>query len=431
MMADDLMEVSADFGRVSRENSDIDIDLDDETQSHYDGLDEFMVEDGDFMGDRYTNRDEEEQTIIDEAMADEAQTPQAVTVEMLENLTEDIADFYGDDILIDMEGASENIEVRAVVPEHIVLMPAQQDIGQSPIDDKYSTHNVEPKGIIDSIHPHPTDDSLFEEPKTTYSPSRLPEHLTTGNDLVDPVASARSSAGEYYPAVLDTKVKADDWNRDTTIQPISLSENDETFKECVNEPEIDTSAAIIQNDHDQGDDLNAKLPADEEPNHPGSLIEEDGYEEDFHQPAPSTPTDLQVTHIYSEEAEQESETEDANNNRSTSSTGLNRSSNIPADDLSTQIDVNNKDSSVEDRTIIHPVIVAYQDNLMSLFPPYEAEQDSQVYFLDDETLANGSIQSLLESCRIVLGESIGKEEEQEIQIPSLGLNICEVLLDSH
>ena len=76
---------------------------------------------------------------------------------------------------------------------------------------------------------------------------------------------------------------------------------------------------------------------------------------------------------------------------------------------------------------VHPVVVVYQNNEISLFPPLEQDEaSSQTFFLHDEKLAGQSISKLLEECRVVLAESIGEEEELEIRIEELGLYINEV-----
>ena len=76
---------------------------------------------------------------------------------------------------------------------------------------------------------------------------------------------------------------------------------------------------------------------------------------------------------------------------------------------------------------VHPVVVVYQNNEISLFPPAEQNlESSQTFFLQDEKLAGQSISKLLEACRIVLDESIGEEDELEIRIEELGLFISEV-----
>ena len=81
----------------------------------------------------------------------------------------------------------------------------------------------------------------------------------------------------------------------------------------------------------------------------------------------------------------------------------------------------------QEPSYIHPVVVVYQDNEMSLFPPVDRDQEhSQTYFLHDETYAAGSINNLLGACRSVLGESISEQDELEIHITELGLHVSEV-----
>lgn len=78
-------------------------------------------------------------------------------------------------------------------------------------------------------------------------------------------------------------------------------------------------------------------------------------------------------------------------------------------------------------TYIHPIVMIYQDNEMSLFPPIEQGQEhSEIFFLQDEKLAGENIKTLLGACRSVLGESIGEQDELVISIDDLGLHISEV-----
>lgn len=81
---------------------------------------------------------------------------------------------------------------------------------------------------------------------------------------------------------------------------------------------------------------------------------------------------------------------------------------------------------------VHPIVIIYQDNEISLFPPVsrdedeEREEKSSTYFLQDEQLANDSIQTLLGALRSILGESIGEQDELTIDNEELGLHINEV-----
>ncbi|KAF2815776.1 uncharacterized protein BDZ99DRAFT_122136 [Mytilinidion resinicola] len=74
---------------------------------------------------------------------------------------------------------------------------------------------------------------------------------------------------------------------------------------------------------------------------------------------------------------------------------------------------------------LHPVIVIYADNEpMSLFHP-RVEDESQTYFLEDESIAHETIYELLQACRTVLGDTISDEDELEMDIAKLGLCIRE------
>ncbi|OJD34553.1 conserved glutamic acid-rich protein [Diplodia corticola] len=73
----------------------------------------------------------------------------------------------------------------------------------------------------------------------------------------------------------------------------------------------------------------------------------------------------------------------------------------------------------------HPVVVVYQGDEISLFPPHGSDTSDSFYFLHDESLANESIRSLLQACRQVLGETMRDEDELEFDIAELGLCVSE------
>lgn len=76
---------------------------------------------------------------------------------------------------------------------------------------------------------------------------------------------------------------------------------------------------------------------------------------------------------------------------------------------------------------VHPVIVVYQENKISLFPPKDQDDErDSTYFLEEEQLASDTIRNLLGACRSVLGESISGQDELAIDIGDLGLHISEV-----
>ena len=76
---------------------------------------------------------------------------------------------------------------------------------------------------------------------------------------------------------------------------------------------------------------------------------------------------------------------------------------------------------------LRTVIVMYQDEEVSLFPPWTDDTESApAYLLSNESLAHGGALNLLSACREVLAESVDELEELEISIPDLGLKINEV-----
>ncbi|KAL9615155.1 MAG: hypothetical protein Q9167_000361 [Letrouitia subvulpina] len=78
----------------------------------------------------------------------------------------------------------------------------------------------------------------------------------------------------------------------------------------------------------------------------------------------------------------------------------------------------------QDKSDLHPVLVNYQDNEISLFPPKNDQlDDSQTYFLQDERYAWDSLHDLLNACKTILEEDIEEYEELEITFQGLDLRI--------
>ncbi|KAF3481136.1 uncharacterized protein GIQ15_03895 [Arthroderma uncinatum] len=88
-----------------------------------------------------------------------------------------------------------------------------------------------------------------------------------------------------------------------------------------------------------------------------------------------------------------------------------------------------KESDESELSALHNVQVLYQDSEISLFPPKEDDL-SETYFLEDEALAHEPIGDLLNACRSVLGDHMGKDEELFIEIECLGLHVTEATRSS-
>jgi hypothetical protein len=73
---------------------------------------------------------------------------------------------------------------------------------------------------------------------------------------------------------------------------------------------------------------------------------------------------------------------------------------------------------------VHPVTLYYLEEEMSLFPPMLGDATS-VYFLSDPSVASGPLSQLLAACRDILAGTLDHHDELVLDIPGLGLHICE------
>jgi hypothetical protein len=73
---------------------------------------------------------------------------------------------------------------------------------------------------------------------------------------------------------------------------------------------------------------------------------------------------------------------------------------------------------------LHPVIVTYLGQEMSLFPPVENDSTT-TFFLADLSLAYKPFDNLLKACRDILGDSLEHDDELVLDIPALGLHVSE------
>lgn len=78
----------------------------------------------------------------------------------------------------------------------------------------------------------------------------------------------------------------------------------------------------------------------------------------------------------------------------------------------------------QEPTHLHPVTVNYLDQEYALFPP-EDHDDDTTYLLQDSALATQPFEKLLAACRDLIGEGMGHDDEIVIDIPTLGLHICQ------
>lgn len=103
---------------------------------------------------------------------------------------------------------------------------------------------------------------------------------------------------------------------------------------------------------------------------------------------------------------------------------------LPEDSAQTTSDAQHEevqestDTHTDPTREVHPVTLVYLEEEMSLFPPLMGDESS-VYFLSDPSLASQSLDKLLAACREILTGTLDHHDELVLDIPGLGLHICE------
>ncbi|EXJ68324.1 uncharacterized protein A1O5_08115 [Cladophialophora psammophila CBS 110553] len=90
-------------------------------------------------------------------------------------------------------------------------------------------------------------------------------------------------------------------------------------------------------------------------------------------------------------------------------------------------DQHDNTAKIEDKRAaqtVHPVTLVYLEEEMSLFPPMIGDASS-VYFLPDASLAFEPLDRLLAACREILTGTLDHHDELVLDVPGLGLHICE------
>ena len=88
-----------------------------------------------------------------------------------------------------------------------------------------------------------------------------------------------------------------------------------------------------------------------------------------------------------------------------------------------QIDHHSEQAELPSR-FVPTVKVIYQDSEICLFPP-QNDEGAETFFLSEASLAHESLGKLLASCRDVLADTIGDDDELVLDVASLGLHISE------
>ncbi|MCJ1294671.1 hypothetical protein MMC34_006229 [Xylographa carneopallida] len=410
---EDPMEVSMDFEKRLLDEEDIDIDLGLGGKSPYNQEDDYMLEDTNFMEDN-----DDQPDANDDEMADEVGTPQPMADAPEVYLESGFDDATGFDILVDDEDlvdVDETMSQSGSIANHAEEILELHDASSSQLPDDLEEHVFE------------SDDYHFPQPLGDDHDVFQPVHeaLLTQNNIGADEEDLSYDAHESEPPVnLGSPSSQNAGNNDADQREDFDIERFPGF----NHGDKSSSAAestsgedpSVKNKHAEQDSriISAQESVMNNPDRT-PRAKESSVEASKHQVLGDSDDSKNLSPgvLENRNAILHSPVEDAAKHHPNIATG-DRDGPEQHDDLA--LDVKNLDT-----INLHPVIVVYQENEISLFPPHETEKQSATYFLQDESIANGSIRALLGACRMVLADSIGDHDELEVKIVPLGIDISE------
>jgi hypothetical protein len=420
--AEDPMELSTDMEKGFLGDEDIDIDLSLDGRSPYAQEDAYMLEDDHFTN--YQRPHDGQQGGNDDEMADEIE---ATTTEDVDRIQDDqsgdnLQDADEFDILVDDEEL-QDVEDTVLVsdgttgPPSTFLYPVGESSQQptpSPLPDQYSSQPADGTYLEDQ-HPDETEGHTVDVKHAyTHGPVQDTDITTTITEPSDSIVFTTDILEQtfFQEQPSPSQVAEDDFAGFSTEALVG--------SESVTQPSISTQEEM--EGEEAGHDRHSK----------GSLIRNElrhGSSNGNLKYGENVPEET----IAKEHTEPETQIGMQSKDRDAPHSNPDELG-TDTGDLDAAVESSEEQGkdrapehrgSLHDSHSLHPVVVVYQESEILLFPPRE-EAQAQTYFLEDESLATRTIQSLLGACRLVLADSINDDEELELKITSLGLEICEV-----
>ena len=268
----------------------------------------------------------------------------------------------------------------------------------------FADNNLEDETLVETMGEDPAQDFPFEN---------IP-NLDTAQETLDD-STITATVIEENPHVESSEENVDTQNTETlNPDPVIIVTATEEEQAHIEEPETTEPSASADPQDDHDNIAQSELPKQL------SEVEDPDVDVDvntLHEPD-SAPNAEEVTDTVPQPQDSTSLQDEANEQDTQESWHTNQAE--PLEDNKTEDDDN--DSSFQD---LHPVVVLYDGNILSLFPPQNPDLPEQ-FFLQDESYALKSVGDLLQACREVLGHTINEEEELQLSISTLGLTIKEV-----
>ena len=400
VVTEDLMETTSDVDQSFEAGEEIDIDLDLSGEKQEDGEDAYMVEDNIALTGQEVVRGQDMHVSNDDDMADDGYTGIAERTSVHDEDLED-AEYISPDIDIDT---------------------AAQTTGEDPSEQQSELFDDE-----DQLEEIETEDPDYDKQQDADTNRRMSVSLYQQSDHYNHVSGATGvgvndgSKGSVSSNIGESQLSKQSFQAQSR-------ENSPTGVETFG-TSLDESRAVAQDTLHQSYKVNSSSQREPVPashSEPSEMPHEDSYPNKEALPAEAD---------HHESASIEHATDHVSDD-SANITELRpgQESDGPLADIQSEAQNVDKAAKVDEVDLqrpayVHPVMVMYQGDEISLFPPVDQEEEqSSTYFLQDEQLASDAITKLLGACRSVLGESISVQEELVIDIEELGLHMSEVSL---
>ncbi|KEF56264.1 uncharacterized protein A1O9_07845 [Exophiala aquamarina CBS 119918] len=312
-------------------------------------------------------------------------------------------------------------------------LPDIMDVGSSPFQ------RPEPDDPDVDLDPF-RDPSVIEDEMIDYQADLVDQNDGLMQDLPDDdmIDQASTTAHDFdynmasfveqLPAEEDDILYEDDEenNDDVEAQPDvdQVEANVAATDDQTNPGGLDSINAL-QND----DELTTQDPTHDKPQDSSSAIDNLDHIQDstdFVPPQLDEEQDAESSSGYPEQISKNSEPQEDNPAPGTGKHEPLIPQDITRDDADAHSEVvhDTNETQIQKTSNVHPVTLVYLEEEMSLFPPMLGDE-STVYFLSDPSLAFEPLDKLLAACREILTGTLDHHDELVLDVPGLGLHICE------
>ncbi|EXJ62103.1 hypothetical protein A1O7_02536 [Cladophialophora yegresii CBS 114405] len=330
-----------------------------------------------------------------------------------------------DDIDIELDSVREPSVIGSVqdemIDDTVVAADAASDVMQDEFDEALADDDMfddtrqdqseqqdidyNMDGSIEVVQHDEDEDILYEDE----------DDIRAGPPQNDGIVEYNSN--ETSPGYLEVAAEVILEDLDHQIEP--TEEHDFLTNESENLP--------VSDDTITGDQLADNLDQDQSLNVPQEYLGEpsDGQDHQQHDPLPQSQEDPKQVEPLQQQTERQDILEEPHETQATIHPGeslVSADAGEPGQEHHEEPAKSNAETSTP--KTMHPITLYYLEEEMSLFPPMLGDTSS-VYFLSDSSLAFEPLDKLLAACREILVGTLDHHDELVLDVPGLGLHICE------